>query len=427
MKIIDVFFVAGHAAFYFDDQQAIKQGAKQDGFIYTGKAVTDGFSAIRQPGECVSILLILDNGQTAKGDCVAVQYSGAAGRDPLFSSKSVIPFLEQHIKPLLLDRDVSLFVSNSKYFDKLKILNRPLHTAIRYGVSQALLDASAIANQCLKAEIICKEYSLPIIAKSVPLFGQSGDDRYAAVDKMILKQVDSLPHALINNVEEKLGSHGEKLIDYVQWLSQRILEVRSSETYFPDLHIDVYGTLGIIFKDNYFDIAQYIHHLQSLAKPFQLYIEGPVDAGSRDGQVEALKKIKTYLDVLNSSAKIVADEWCNTYADIEVFAYAHCCHMVQIKTPDLGCIHNVVEAVLFCQKNGIEAYQGGTCNETDISAQTCVHLALAARPERMLIKPGMGFDEGMTMVNNEMQRSVAQLAHREKKARKIEIDDWVAS
>jgi methylaspartate ammonia-lyase len=48
LKIIDVLFVAGHAAFYFDDQQAIKQGAIQDGFVYSGKVVTDGFSAFRQ-------------------------------------------------------------------------------------------------------------------------------------------------------------------------------------------------------------------------------------------------------------------------------------------------------------------------------------------------------------------------------------------
>ena len=57
----------------------------------------------------------------------------------------------------------------------------------------------------------------------------------------------------------------------------------------------------------------------------------------------------------------------------------------------------------------MEAYQGGTCNETDISATTCVHVALAARPMRMLVKPGMGFDEGMNIVRNEMVRTLAVL------------------
>jgi methylaspartate ammonia-lyase len=60
----------------------------------------------------------------------------------------------------------------------------------------------------------------------------------------------------------------------------------------------------------------------------------------------------------------------------------------------------------------MEAYQGGTCNETEVSAQCCVHLAMATHPVRMLVKPGMGFDEGLTIVRNEMQRIRAVLRHR---------------
>lgn len=35
-----------------------------------------------------------------------------------------------------------------------------------------------------------------------------GDDRYAAVDKMLLKGVDALPHGLINNVPDNTGYKG---------------------------------------------------------------------------------------------------------------------------------------------------------------------------------------------------------------------------
>lgn len=59
--------------------------------------------------------------------------------------------------------------------------------------------------------------------------------------------MDVLPHALINNVEEKLGFKGEKLREYVRWLSNRILSLRTNESYHPTLHIDVYGTIGLIF------------------------------------------------------------------------------------------------------------------------------------------------------------------------------------
>jgi methylaspartate ammonia-lyase len=94
---------------------------------------------------------------------------------------------------------------------------------------------------------------------------------------------------------------------------------------------------------------------------------------------------------------------------VKDFIAADACHMVQIKTPVLGGIQETIESVLYCKSHGMEAYQGGTCNETDVSAQCCVHLAMATRPKQMLAKPGMGFDEGFTTVKNEMERIGAVL------------------
>jgi len=409
MKIVSALFVSGFSSFYFDDQKAIKSGVAQEGFIYAGGPQTEGFSAIRQAGECVSILLTLADGSVAVGDCAAVQYSGAGGRDPLFLGADFVPFLEQHIRPLLEGRSVDNFLENARYFDTLEIEGRQLHTAIRYGISQALLDATALSKKCLKTEVICAEYDLPVIAKPIPLFGQTGDDRYNSVDKMILKNIDVMPHGLINNIDDKLGRKGEKLDEYIRWIVQRIDQLAPGKGYTPDLHIDVYGTLGLIFDHNVNRIASYIAGLESAAGPLNLYIEGPVDAGCRDKQVEEMGAITRQLTVLGSNVKLVADEWCNTFEDIAIFAETKCCHMVQIKTPDLGSIHNIVDATLVSKQHNMEAYQGGTCNETDVSARACVHVALAARPMRMLVKPGMGFDEGMTVVSNEMNRSIELL------------------
>ncbi|MHC4885511.1 MAG: methylaspartate ammonia-lyase, partial [Planctomycetota bacterium] len=219
-------------------------------------------------------------------------------------------------------------------------------------------------------------------------------------------------HGLINNVEEKLGRDGSKLVEYISWLRDRILSLRIDQDYSPYLHIDVYGTIGIIFENNPLPVAEYLAGLQDAAAPFNLAIEGPVDGDGKERQIELLLAIRKELCRLGSSVKIVADEWCNTLEDIQDFATAKACDMVQIKTPDLGGIQNTVEAVLFCREQGIDAYQGGTCNETDVSARACVHAALASRPCRMLAKPGMGFDEGFTIVNNEMERALAILRMR---------------
>jgi methylaspartate ammonia-lyase len=408
MRIVKVTFVKGVSAFYFDDQMAVKAGAKQDGFIYQGEPVTDGFNSVRQTGECISVLLHLESGHIARGDCTAVQYSGAGGRDPVFICDNYINFLRDKVAPTLIGRCVTQFTQNSRYFDKLVIEGRCLHTAIRYGLSQALLDATALANGCLKTEVICAEYQLPLNITKIKLFGQSGDDRYTSVDKMILKGVDTLPHALINSIE-KIGKDGEALSAYVAWLIARIDRYKPDVAYRPDLHIDVYGMTGEIFNYNSQLISDYIARLQDSAGDYQLYIEGPVDAGNKSEQIEMLSAIKAALTASGSAAKIVADEWCNTYPDVVDFVDADCCHMVQIKTPDLGGVHNTVEAVLYSRKHHVEAYQGGTCNETEVSAQVCTHLALASRPDLMLVKPGMGFDEGMTIVANEMARTIQVL------------------
>ncbi|MGM0601486.1 MAG: methylaspartate ammonia-lyase, partial [Candidatus Rifleibacteriota bacterium] len=211
---------------------------------------------------------------------------------------------------------------------------------------------------------------------------------------------------------EKLGRQGEKLSAYIDWLAQRIEKLRLDSDYKPALHIDVYGNIGPIFDYNLEKMADYLASLEKHAGEFPLYIEGPVDMEEKPRQIESLAAITGRLKSMGSRVKIVADEWCNTYTDIRDFCDASACDMVQIKTPDLGGIQNIVESILYCKKTGMEAYQGGTCNETDVSARICVHLAVAARADRMLAKPGMGFDEGYTIVNNEQQRILAILKHR---------------
>ena len=426
MKIRNVAFVEGASAFFFDDQRAIKRGAPHDGFAYGGKPMTEGFVRVRQPGKAISVVIELENGRIAAGDCAAVQYSGAGGRDPLLDPSRYIPYLEKNLRPILVGMELDSFrkaatmldgllfpdpAPNQGAGDRSAAGNEPkrLHTALRYGLTQALLAAHAEATGKLMTEVVADEWKLPLNPQAIPIFGQSGDDRYANAEKMILKGVDALPHALINTVDEKLGRDGSKLKEYLRWLARRIEALRMETGYAPSIHVDVYGTIGQIFGDDPIRVADYVAGLEADAAPFALYVEGPVDVEEKQPQIEALAAITRRLASAGSSVKIVADEWCNTLEDIRDFADAASCHMIQIKTPDLGGLQDIVDAVLYCKSKGVEAYQGGTCNETDLSARACVHLAMASRPERMLAKPGMGFDEGFCLVKNEMSRIGAAL------------------
>jgi len=415
MKIIDLVCSAGRTGFYFDDQRAIKQGAGHDGTFYVGAPVTAGFRSVRQAGESISVMLILEDGQMAYGDCAAVQYSGAGGRDPLFLAEDFIPVIEQYIKPQLVGKEANDFRGLCAMMEAIEVEGKRLHTAIRYGVSQAILDAVAKATGRMMCEVVADEYGCTVSKEPVPIFTQSGDDRYSNADKMIIKGAQVLPHALINNIDEKLGRKGEKLADYVAWLRDRILNNRADESYCPVMHMDVYGTIGAAFgNNNYKAMADYIEELGRIAKPFKLRIEGPMDCDcDRETQLTALAGLTRELDERGCDVELVADEWCNTLEDIKLFADNKAGHMVQIKTPDLGGINNTIEAVLYCKEKGIGAYQGGTCNETDRSAQVCVHCAMATQPAQILAKPGMGVDEGFMIVYNEMNRILAVRKARE--------------
>ncbi|MBU3196804.1 methylaspartate ammonia-lyase [Clostridium algidicarnis] len=414
MKIVDVVCSAGRTGFYFDDQRAIKNGVEHDGFTYVGEPVTEGFDAIRQAGESISVMFILEDGQVAHGDCAAVQYSGAGGRDPLFLAEEFIPLIEKEIAPKLIGRDLNSFKDLAEEFDKMNVNGKRLHTAIRYGVTQAILDAVAKSKKITMAEVVKEEYNTGVNIKRIPIFTQSGDDRYTNADKMIIKGADVLPHALFNNVKEKLGESGEKLIAYVEWLRDRVLKVRSSEDYNPIFHIDVYGTIGVAFNNDMGKMVEYFKVLEETAKPFHLRIEGPMDVDDRIKQMEALRDLRIELDKKNINVEIVADEWCNTYDDVVLFADNNSGHMLQIKTPDLGGVNNIIEAILYCKKKGIGAYSGGTCNETNRSSEVCTNIAMACGADQCLAKPGMGVDEGYMIVNNEMNRVVALVNRRNK-------------
>ncbi len=331
----------------------------------------------------------------------------------MFLAKDFIPVIENDIKPLLVGRDLDSFKSLAEEFDHLEVNGKRLHTAIRYGITQAILDAVAKTKKVTMAEVVKEEYNTGVEIQRIPIFTQSGDDRYTNADKMIIKSADVLPHGLFNSVEEKLGTKGEKLLAYVEWLRDRVNQYKTTEDYNPIFHIDVYGTIGDAFDNDTKVMADYLQTLEEAAKPYALRIEGPMDVGSREGQIKAMADLRNELDSRGINVELVADEWCNTLEDVKAFTDNNAGHMIQIKTPDLGGVNNTIEAILYCNEKGLGSYVGGTCNETSRSAEVCCNIAVACGATQALAKPGMGVDEGYMLINNEMNRVVA-LANRNK-------------
>ncbi len=422
MRIEAVHATPGFSGFYFDDQRAIKRGASQDGFAYVGEPVTEGFDSIRQAGEALIVDVELEDGSVVRGDCAAVQYSGAGGRDPLFQAAEYAPVVEGPVAEELVGRDATDFLENAELLEEMVVEGDRLHTAIRYGVSQALLAAAAEAEGTTRTDVLAAELETEPAEEPIPVFGQSGDDRYVNAEKMFIKGVPVLPHGLIN-AEEKIGPEGETLLEYVEWLVSRSQEL-GPDGYEPRIHIDVYGMIGEIFGAPYDrpEVVEYFAALEDAAGDLPIQIEGPMDVGDREAQIEAMCELREGLAEAGVGVDVVADEWCNTFEDVQAFVDAGAADVVQVKTPDLGGIQRSARAVQYCDGTDTRAYLGGTCNETETSARACAHVALATDAAQVLAKPGMGFDEGYMIVENEMRRTVAR-----RRRGRLETEDEVTA
>lgn len=409
MLITNVIYAPARGGFFYDDQAAIREGREQDGVAYLGKPLTSGFASVRQPSTALSVGLALEDGAVVWGDMVSVQYSGAAGRDPLFVPERMQALCEERVAPRLKGMDASQGAENcATAFAYAEEGRLPL--AIEYGVSQALLRAAAHAKGCTMAEIVADALGLDAPVDPIPLFAQSGDDRYDAVDTMALKGVDVLPHGLINSAE-KFGPDGSTLRDYIRWVAKRTRDL-GARGYHPVLHFDVYGWVGLGVSMDPIAIADFIASLAEEVPDHTLHIECPADYGSRAATIENYAAIVERLDTLAPNARVVADEHCNTLDDIEAFITVRAAHVIQVKTPDVGNLMDTAHAIVAARNAGIGAYSGGTSAETDQSARACVHVALAARASMMLAKPGMGVNEGLVIVGNEQARALAQIAAR---------------
>jgi len=405
-EITDLILAPALGAFFYDDQAAIRSGLAQDGFDYVGAPKTPGFERVRQPARALSIGLVMDDGAVAWGDMVSVQYSGAAGRDPLFDPDAIASLTEEKVRPNLIGRDPADAAANFRAaLEHGECETLPV--AVKYGVSQALLSAAAVVRRCSLAEVVCSIFDKPPPVAPIPIFAQSGDARRLNVDKMLLKQVDVLPHGLINS-SDKFGPNGDAFIEYVEWVANRADQLGGAQ-YRPKLHFDLYGWVGLGVGDKPAEVVDFIARCARRIPEFDLHIESPVDYGNRQKQIDMFADIVERLDRLGTRVKIVADEYCNTLVDVRDFCDAKAAHIIQIKTPDVGSLLDTARAIEYSKSAGIGAYSGGTSAETDLSARACVHVALAMRADMMLAKPGMGVDEAICIVGNEQSRALAQI------------------
>jgi methylaspartate ammonia-lyase len=420
------------------------------------KSASRGFEA---GGQVLSVGLVLSSGAVAWGDCVGGCHTWRTGRDPVLDSIQGPDTMLRVIRPFLYRQKMTSFRDLAVEMDRLLesvqessesaeqdteaishrlsrrdfltagiglaratreeqrlateavTAQRLLHSAVRYGVSQSLLKAAAMARGVTMAEIIAEEWGLPVPDTPVSIHAQCGIDRGSAVEKKIARRVTPLMHTLLKSTQEDLEGDGASLTRYARWLKGHIEQLGDSD-YRPVIHLDVHGALGRVSDNNLGRVLGQLYTLELAAKPYPLRIESPVVMSTSSDQLEAMSKLREYIQFRGMNVELVADEWADTLDDIEAFIDAEAADMIHIRIPDLGGLHNLVDAVLACEGRGVGVLLDGSCMETDVSARAMVHVALATRPDVVLARSEMGAGRELELMQNEMNRSLVEIEAR---------------
>lgn len=392
----------GFGGSWYTDLEAIKRGlATADGFHYAGTPITPGFKRIQQPATAVCIQIQLSDGQIAYGDGVGVAYSGRMNRDTLMDPYELTVAVHEIVAPAFEGADLDSFRALAAKLETLQV-----HTAVKYGLSQALLDAVAKSRQETMAETIAREYGLRLEERKITLNHQVSTSWYEGVDKVILRRGDVI-HT--GSVRTKKAFDGQ--LDYVRYLRKRIEQIGDAD-YRPMVHIDQYGHIGLAYDNDPTKVADYIEEMAAILHPYGLLVEDPINTGEKRSQIPAVGAVRRELERRGSAVRIMTDELCPTFADHRDFAEAHTADLQKIKAPDLGSIHNAIECAIYLREKGVGAYLSGSATGTDRSYQVHTHIAIAVGLSQLMTGPGSSVDEAHSVVINELGRTIALLRHR---------------
>lgn len=399
-RIESVRVLPGIGGHWINDQMAVQTGARADGYFFEGPTSSPAFPAVRSPSVAYLICLDLEDGQTAYGDCTTVANAGCAGR-PMPLAADGIETVQNVLRQGLEGRTFEGFRAAAGALQAMP-LPESMRLPVEYGVTQALLAAAALANRCQMVDVLCREYGRPRPTRGPGFAGSCGGSWESNVDKAIVRGLDMFPQSAIQSRAEC-----ERLPEYAAWIAGRIRKL-GAQGYQPDLHFDFHASLGRMLGNDEDRILDYLATICERAGGLTVFFEDPMLSESPAEARERMGSLRARLDARLPNARLIADEWANGPGNVRAFAASGAAHAVQIKMPDNGSLLTTIDAIEGCQEHGTLAYLGGSCNETDISSRASIHVGLAFGAWRMLTKPGLGFDEGLMIMTNEVSRTLGR-------------------
>jgi methylaspartate ammonia-lyase len=202
------------------------------------------------------------------------------------------------------------------------------------------------------------------------------------------------------------------MAQFLKWLVERI-QTLSGEGYQPAIHLDTKGELGRLHQNQLGQVLGQLYAWEYATKPYRLRVEDPIVLETLDAHMDAIKTLGDYIRIRKMDAQLVANHWVDSLQRVEQFIDAQAGHMLHLVMPILGGVQNAVQAVLTCKAHGMGVLLGGSAAESDLSARVTAHVAVATQPDLVLAKPGTGVDEAVSIIQNEMARTLATIETRQ--------------
>lgn len=292
-------------------------------------------------------------------------------------------------------------------------LDRRLHPAIRYGVSQALLGAVAVVRGQAMAQVVSEEWGLDPPQEPVPLHAWCGYEAGHDLESALRHDVASLPGATIRDVAGQVGADGGHLTRYLRRLAEQITALTGDDDR-PAIHLDLAGALGQIAGQNPGHMLGHLYAWRMAAGPYPLRFEDPVLLDDPQAQAQALGTLHEYLRLRKIDVQIVAGRGIDGVNDLAAFlagparAGRPAVDMIHVRMPRLGSLHNAVEAVLACRRAGVGVLLDG--GPPGAGARAAAHVALAARPDLLVARSAGDVSAAVGLARNDMARTLAAIA-----------------
>jgi methylaspartate ammonia-lyase len=405
MRIVKVLASEGVGGSYCTDQDAVAGGATVDGLFVRGKPVLPGFRTCRDVASAVCLQLVLEDGQVAHGDGTSLVYPGRGGADPPFAAADLIPIAEGPVAKALVGQAVDQYQPLAREVDDLRVDGRRMHSALRWGLSTALLDAAALAGKVTKAEVLAREWGTSLGDRPPRLNVQHGLGWDLGIDKAILRRAATYHRATHHRAMWDDHPRALKLF------RDRLLEFGAPGLR-VDIQLDMNGFGGRVFDNDAGRIAAHMAELERAVEPVGILFGSPVEMEDRASQIAKLVELRRAMPAAGVKGELVADHWCLRYDDHVAFAEAGAAHYHSVRAVALGSLPETVDALVYLKRRGIKTWLSGTGTGTDRTGQALAHVALATEPDLMTATPGGGVDEGHSIAMNEVSRALALIRAR---------------